>query len=263
MSEPDDADAHYHDARYYDHAYSRYKPDLAFYVALAKERGGGPVLELGVGTGRVALAIAKEGVEVVGVDRMPTMLARFAERLAKAPKRVRERITVHEGDLRDLPALGLERRFPLVIAPFNVLQHVYSREDLERTLAGVRALLLDRGALALDVLMPDPASLARDPRRFFRCRPVTHPRDGRKYDYEESFQYDHELQIQTTTMRFTDREDRKSRFTDRLPQRQYFPRELEALLHYNGFRVIRQDGGFDEEPIDAWTESMVVIAERR
>lgn len=257
--DPPDADSHYRDAAYYDHAYRRYKSDVGFYVELATGSGG-PVLELGVGTGRVATAIAREGIEVVGVDKMTTMLERARRRLEKAPKKVRDRVTLVEGDLRDV---RLERRFPFVAAPFNVFQHLYGRHDVERALATVAAHMTPNARLAFDVLMPDPVSLARDPNRYYKSRPVTHPADGKRYGYDEAFDYDHERQIQTTTMRFSDLEDGRERFRETLPQRQFFPRELEALLHYNGFEMLRLDGGFGAEPIDAYTESLVVIARLR
>lgn len=251
-----EADGHYEDARYYDHAYARYKVDLEFYVELARASGG-PVLELGVGTARVAMAIADAGIDVVGVDRMPAMLDRARDRLAKRPKRLRERVTLEANDIREL---RLGRRFPLVVAPFNAFQHLYSREDVERGLTTVRAHLEPGGRLAFDVLLPDPASLARDPDRFYKCRPVTHPRDGRRYDYAEAFAYDADRQVQTTTIRFTAREGPRAVIVDRLSQRQFFPRELEALLHYNGFEILSHDGGFAGEPIEEDSESQVVVA---
>ena len=258
-SEPPGADAHYRDPRYYDHAYRTYKPDLAFYLEQA-HRAGGPVLELGVGTGRVAMALADRGVEVVGLDRMPGMLERARERIARRPRRVRDRITLVRGDMR---RVRLDRRFPLVIAPFNVFQHLYDRQDVEAGLGTCRHHLEPGGHLALDVMVPDPVSLARDPNRFYKCRPIKHPRDGRRHAYEEAFRYDHDRQVQVTTMRFTPLEEPGAAFLDELPQRQFFPRELEALLHYNGFDVVRHDGGFEGEPIDELAESQVVLARLR
>ena len=258
-SDPPGADAHYRDPRYYDHAYARYTVDRGFYVDMGR-LSGGPVLELGVGTGRLAIALADAGLEVVGVDRMAPMLERARERIAKKARRIRERIELVEGDLRDV---RLGRRFPLVIAPFNVLQHVYGREDVERALATVREHLAVDGRFIFDVLLPDPRSLAYDPSRFYKSRPVRHPRDGRRYAYDEAFRYDHDRQIQTTIMRFTALDGSGDRFTDELPQRQFFPRELEALLHYNGFAVVAHDGGFHGEPIEEHTESQVVVARAR
>lgn len=249
---------HYRDADYYDHAYRRYRVDVGFYVRLARDFGG-PVLELGGGTGRISLALARAGHEVVMIDRTPSMLARAAERLTKEPRRVRDRITCVESDLRDV---DVGRTFPLVIGPFNVLQHLYTRDDVERALARVRAHLAEDGRFAFDVLMPEPTSLVRDPLRFYKNRPIKHPKTGRRYDYAEAFEYDHDTQIMTTVIRFTATDGSEVRY-DRLMQRQFFPREVEALLHYNGFEVLVQDGGFRGQPIDETAESQVVVARAR
>ncbi len=261
MTEPTDplhSDHHYRDARYYDHAYSRYKPDIAAYVSRATACGG-PVLELGGGTGRIALRLARAGVEVVLVDRMATMLGRAEERLAKESRAVRSRVTLVEADLR---SLDLGRRFPLVIAPFNVFQHLYTRQDVEDALETVRRHLEPDGELFFDVMLPDPDSLSCDPLKFYKQRSITHPRDGRRYAYYESFEYDDDRQIQTTVIRFEALEDGEEVY-DRLMQRQFFPRELEALLHYNGFEILSHDGGFDGEPIEATSDSQVIRARPR
>lgn len=246
----------YGDARYYDHTYKNYRPDVDFYVKLARQCGG-PVLELGVGTGRVALALAEAGVDVVGVDSSAAMLGRANERVATKPRRIRERIELREADMREV---RLGRRFPLVIAPFNALQHLYEDEDFERMLASCRRSLAEGGRFAFDVLMPDLRALVRDPTRFYRCRPTKHPRDGRRYAYAEAFHYDHARQIQTVTMRFTDQDDPERVFFRTLTQRQLFPRELGLLLRYNDFEVLTHDGGFSGEPLDEFTDSQIVVA---
>lgn len=254
MTDPMHAYDHYRDPRYYDYVYARYRQDVRHYVRLA-EASGGPVLELGAGTGRIAIATARAGIDVVMVDRTPPMIERARERLAKEPRRVRERIELVEGDLREV---RIERRFPLVTAPFNVLQHVYGREDFERALCTVKHHLAPEGRFAFDVLQPDPASLARDPARFYKCRPITHPKNGGRYAYSEAFEYDHETQIQTTLMRFESLEG-DDVFFDRLTQQQYFPRELDALLHYNGFTVLTHHGSFEGAAIDELADTQVLV----
>lgn len=253
------ARALYRDPRYYDHAYRSYRPDVGFYVREAV-RSKGPVLELGVGTGRIAFAIAEAGVDLVGIDLSAGMLARAEERIQKKPRRVREHIELHEGDMREI---DLERRFPLVIAPFNVLQHLYEDDDLTRALASVKRHLRPNGLFAFDVLMPDPRALARDPARFFKCRSTKHPKDGKRYDYAEAFDYDAARQIQTITMRFTDPDDPERVFFSRLAQRQFFPRELASLLAANDLEIVSHDGGFDGERLDETSESQVVVARVR
>jgi SAM-dependent methyltransferase len=218
------------------------------------------VLELGVGTGRVALAIARAGIEVVGVEPMAPMLEQARERLTRLPGAARDRVELREGDLE---RLRLRRRFSLVIAPFNVWMHLYSREQIEHGFATVRHHLRSGGRFAFDVLLPDPVSLARNPARRYRGGKVPHPRDGIHYRYSEYFRYEPLTQIETVVMDFEHPAKEKESFCTPLTQRQFFPAELEALLHYNGFEVESHTGDFAGKPITTATESQVVIARAR
>src|SRR5450755_1059309 len=97
-------------AKYYDGAYAA-KPDLVdlpFYLELA-EQSCGPVLEIACGTGRVLLPIARKGIEICGVDNSQPMLDILNQNLALEPQEVRQRITVHEGDMRNF---RLNWKFP-------------------------------------------------------------------------------------------------------------------------------------------------------
>lgn len=253
------SEAHYEDGRYYDQAYRRRRHDVRFYTDLAVTSGG-PVLELGVGTGRVALAIGKAGIEVVGVEPMAPMLARARERVDKLPRATRNRIELRKGALE---RLRLRRTFPLVIAPFNVWMHLYTREQIERGFATVRHHLEPRGRFAFDVLLPDPTSLAREPTKRYRGGEVPHPRDGARYRYSEYFSYDPVAQIETVMMDFEHPDDESRSFCTPLTQRQFFPAELEALLHYNGFEIESHTGDFKGATISAAAESQVVVATLR
>lgn len=253
------SEAHYQDGRYYDQAYRRRRQDVRYYTNLALESGG-PVLELGVGTGRVALAIGRAGIEVVGVEPMAPMLDRARERLDELPRAARDRIELRQGALE---RLRLRRKFPLVIAPFNVWMHLYTREEIERGFSTVRHHLQPGGRFAFDVLLPDPVSLAREPSKRYRGGEVPHPRDGSRYRYSEYFSYDPSAQIETVMMDFEHPDGESRSFCTPLTQRQFFPAELEALLHYNGFRVESHTGDFEGAAIDAATESQVVIATLR
>jgi SAM-dependent methyltransferase len=251
--------AHYRDGRYYDQAYRRRRHDVRFYTEISVASGG-PVLELGAGSARVTLAIAQAGIDIVGVEPMQPMLARARERLARLPRQTRDRVELRKGNLE---SLRLRRRFPLIIAPFNVWMHLYTREEIERGFATVRHHLEPHGRFVFDVLLPDPVSLARDPSKRYRGGGVRHPRDGVRYRYSECFSYDPMSQVQTVMMDFEHPDDDARSFCTPLTQRQLFPAELEALLHYNGFVLESHCGDFEGEPISAATESQVIVARLR
>jgi SAM-dependent methyltransferase len=253
------SEAHYEDGRYYDQAYRRRRQDVRFYTDLAIESGG-PVLELGVGTGRVALAIAKAGVDVVGIDPMSPMLEQAHQRLERLPRAARDRVELRQGEIG---RLRLRRKFPLVIAPFNVWMHLYTRQQIERGFATVRHHLEADGRFAFDVMLPDPISLARVPSKRYSGGEVPHPRDGARYRYSEYFSYEPLSQVTTVIMDFEHPHAKEQSFCTPLTQRQFFPAELEALLYYNGFDLQSHTGDFDGGPITSAAESQVLIARLR
>ena len=252
-------EAHYRDPLYYDLTYDERHDDVFFYTDVAK-RSGGAVLELGVGTGRVASELALAGVDVVGIDPMPEMMERARARFRHLPPEVARRIELRKGDLK---RLRLRRKFSLVIAPFNVFMHLYTREDVEAALATVRHHLKPRGTFAFDVLMPMASELALNPAKFHRGKSFKHPLDKVRYGYSERFEYDSVSQVQTVTMRFLAKDEGHASFDVPLAHRQFFPAELEALLHYNGFRLESRWGGFAGEPFDGEADSQVVVARLR
>jgi SAM-dependent methyltransferase len=245
----------YERPRYYDHAYRWHTSDLAFYAGLAQSCDG-PVLELGAGTGRVTRALLRAGASVHAVDQSPAMLAHARERLAKLPEAQRARVTWQTADLR---RLRLRKRFGLVIAPFNLFMHLYTRADVEAALASVARHLRPRGRFAFDVMMPDLGVLRRDPARVYRCRPIFDPTDGKHYAYGESFDYDPQRQVQTISMQFQRLDRPEIDRTTPLSLRFFFPEELSALLHYNGFAIERHYGDFQHSPPGPDSEHQVLV----
>src|SRR3954465_6897004 len=114
-----DADP-FDDAELYDWEYRRRGDEVRFYRPLADERGG-PVLDLGCGTGRLMLPLLRDGHVVVGVDRARPMLTRAAAGLARPRAELRGRALLVRGDLRALPFA--KRRFSFAVAAFHTIQH--------------------------------------------------------------------------------------------------------------------------------------------
>jgi SAM-dependent methyltransferase len=121
--------------------------DVAFWRRLALSRGG-PVLELGCGTGRVLAPVARTGVAVTGVDRSAAMLLRAQRQLRRVAN---GRAALVRADIRQLP---FARRFALVMAPYGILQSLTRERDLTSTLEAVSRATLPDGLFAVD-LVPD------------------------------------------------------------------------------------------------------------
>jgi SAM-dependent methyltransferase len=251
--------AHYADADYYTSAYRRRIDDVQFYVGLA-ERFGGPVLEYGVGNGRIALPLARHGIQVTGVDHSPAMLADLRERLIAEPREIRARVKVRRGDMR---SVRLHRRFPLIACPFNAALHLYARDDVERFLANVRAHLSPGGLFVVDLAMPSLADLLRPPTRAYPAPRFRYPGTGEIVKYRERYDYDCVRQILFVSTEFEPVEHPEKGWVVPLAHRQFFPREWEALLYYNGFAVERVEGDFHGGPLVQSSDVMVWYARRR
>jgi len=250
---------HYLDAALYDHEYRRRREDVRFYRKVADEAGG-PILELGCGTGRVTMPLARDGHHLVGFDISSTMLARARQRLTRLPKRC-PRPLLFRGDLQHF-ALG--RRFPLIISAFNTLQHVYTAERLLAVLAHVARHLETGGLFAFDVLMPDCEWLARDPEKRWVRRRFRHPETGEQLIYSTNHDYDAVGQVAYVRIYYSpvEGEGNKGQGNERvvhLAHRQWYPQELSLILETAGFRVEARYGGFGREGLSSVSESQIYL----
>jgi SAM-dependent methyltransferase len=249
---------HYADPAYYTKTYGPRRDDVEYYVSLAR-RSGGPVLEYGIGNGRIALPIARAGVKVAGVDLSRPMLSSLAARLRRAPQSVRRRVTFVHGDMR---SIVLQQRFPLVLATFNTLLHLYEVADVVAFLARVREHLTPDGTFVFDFSVPSPADLTRTPQTSYPAPRLRHPATGKLVEYAERFEYDPLRQILLVRMDFVPLDGSPS-WTVPLTHRQFFPQELRALLLHNGFDVIRWEADFTDQEPGPDVDSLVVSCRLR
>jgi len=139
--------------------------DVDFYVEEALVSGG-PVVELAVGTGRIAIPIAKAGVRVIGVDESPAMLegARaYAERENVSPL-----VDLRLGDLRDPP---VDERVPLATVPFRSLLHMPDEHQKLRALTAAASVLEPGGRFVFDVFAPSPEDIEETDGRWLEREP--------------------------------------------------------------------------------------------
>jgi SAM-dependent methyltransferase len=140
-------------AALYDFAYSDFDDDLDFYENLARISDG-PVLELGVGTGRVAVPLAQSGYDVVGVDRSPAMLALARDRAASR-KLGKGRLELVQADMT---RFDLGRRFGLVFVAANTFQHLLTTRDQVTCLDHVAHHLAPGAVFAMSIRSPASVS---------------------------------------------------------------------------------------------------------
>jgi SAM-dependent methyltransferase len=197
--------------------------DVAFYLEEAR-KSGGPVVELGVGTGRIAVPIAADGISVIGVDSSRGMLDVCARRAALAGVQLDLRV----GDLRK-PPVG--ERVPLVICPFRSLLHMHTDEDRLSVLAAAYDLLVPGGRFVFDVFAPDAADIAQTHERWLEREPGI---------------FEHAVWDQTArTLTLTVRDDQQE---TSMALAWLSQEEWQALLERAGFEIEACYGWFDRSP---------------
>lgn len=250
-----DADYGQATARFYDAAYARAPQldglDVAFYRTLARE-GGGPVLELGCGTGRVLLEIAAEGFPCTGLDASQQMLARL-----RAKSRFPNLRLVHAPMQRfELPG----ERFGLIFSAFRAFQHLYTVEDQLACLACVRAHLAPGGCFAFDVFAPrlERTALAEEP----EAVDLRFQQDGEDVVRYAKVSRDAALQLLHVRFRYERSRDGQVLGNEHasFDMRWFWRYELEHLLARAGFTEITIHGNFDRTPVSATSPAFVVVA---
>ena len=246
----------------YDHvAPYQHRADVKFYVNAAL-RAQGRVLELGCGTGRILLPIARAGVRVVGVDGSNAMLTRCRAKVAAEPPEVRQRIQLVEGDMRQLDLGGA---FSAVLMPFRSLQHQISVEDQLSTLASVRRHLVAGGSLVLDVFQPALARLASPSTEEHEDTPPTSLPDGRTFRRTGRVTaVDIARQVSNVELVYyvTTPGAGVERRVQAFPMRWFFRYELEHLLARSGFAVEAVYGDFDQSPHTSASPEIIVDAQK-
>jgi SAM-dependent methyltransferase len=152
-------------ASFYDPWSRSVTEDVDFYVDRALASGG-PMVELAVGTGRIAIPVARAGIRVIGVDASPAMLA--VARTAAEQVGVAEQLDLRLGDLREPP---VSERVPLVVCPFRSLLHMETEAEKLRALRAARALLEPDGHFVFDVFAPSREDIEETNGRWLEREP--------------------------------------------------------------------------------------------
>ena len=222
-------------ARLYDPWSVSVTEDVAFYVELAKEAG--TVVELGVGTGRIAVPTAAAGVPVIGVDSSRKMLEVCAEAAASAG--VAELVDLRLGDLADPP---VRERVPLVTCPFRAYLHLHTDEERLRALAAAHRLLLPGGRLAFDVFAPGADDVAETHGRWLEREPGIFERAD----------WDTERRRLTLSVR-------GSGDATTMELAWLSPDEWRGLIEEAGFQVVAHHGWFDRRPYRGGEDSIWIV----
>ncbi len=243
--------ADYDDPILYDAENSEFEPIGSTLLEMARQVQG-PVLDLGCGSGRFTIPLAQQGIEMVGLDVVPGMLAHGKEKAGDLP------IQWVEADAR---TFCLNQKFALIFSTGAVFQHLLTRSDQEACLAQVRKHLTENGRFIFDLGFPNQQWLVNveEEEEWFA---YTTP-DGRHIRVGGVQEYDPIQQVkkETAVRRWTDVDGNEIVRETPLSLRFYYPQEIAALLYYNGFHIVSLYGNWDMMPLSAQSPMMIHLCE--
>jgi len=229
--------------------------DVRFWTGLARQRGG-PVLELGCGTGRLALPIARAGIPIVGIDRSAPMLARARRRLRRTPDAP---LRLLRGDIRLLPFTSAPA-FTTVMAAYGLLQSLLREKDLAATLQAVAAITRPGALFGVD-LVPDLPKWEE----YKRERRLSGWRAGGKTHVSliETVRQDPARGLTIFEQEYVERRGRQTRSRRfELAFRTVTLTSMVRRIEKAGFGIHAVLGGYDGKPWDARADTWLILAER-
>ena len=243
-------------AVYYDLEYAAHTADLDFYRQFAYQAGG-PILELGCGTGRVLAALEETGLELTGIDSSPAMLTIARRELGAGVRLVQCGMEA----VADCPDLHTDHYW-MAFSAINTFLHLEDSAAQLRALDGLRRVIVQGGLLLLDLMTPEPHYLASLDGRVVHEISATLP-GGDRLDKWAVRTHDLATQTIDTTVYFDGTEAGTgvvTRVSDRYSTRYIHRFELELLLERAGWRLISLYGSYDLSPFTSDSERMIALA---
>jgi len=207
--------------------------DVDFFITQAKKCGS-EILELGIGTGRIGVELAKKGYSVVGVDSSDLMLSELKKRIKQFKLK---NLHIIKGDLIKI---NLKKQFDLIIMPFRVYQQIHYQENQIKALQNVYKHLSDKGIFIFNVFNPDFVILAGD-----HGKEVIDYKD--KYITRTHFNWKHDKQNQIIYTKIKIYKNSKVVASHNLMVSYFFQKELKFLLESCKFKVIELRSNYNSK----------------
>lgn len=231
--------------------------DIPFYLEYAKKQNGN-ILELGCGTGRVSIELAKAGYFVTGLDLSESMLKIYKNKIEKLPQNIQEKIYLKNGNMADF---NLNKKFSLIIAPFRTFQALTNDNDIKNSLKCIKNHLETNGIFIINVFRPYKTldkSWCSEPK-------VQWERDDEKEgihvikkDYKEKIDIENQIIYPAFIYEIIDRNGNTEVYKENLELKYYYYEQLKTVLMNNGLKIIEEYGWYDKSEIKNNRELIII-----
>jgi len=221
---------------FYDLCTKNKKDDIPFYLHWANHCKG-KVLEIACGTGRIAEPLINSGYNYTGLDLSPTFIYQSQKKYSKG--------NFICGDMRNF---SLDQQFDLIIFPFNSFLHLLIEKDMRSCLKSIKKHLSMDGLFVLDIFIPDPEFLYRDPKKKYKEMTIDHPTEG-KYTIWQVSQFDEQKEINHIHW-FFENERNNIIYEYEFDMRMIYPDTMDRVLIESGFIINEKKGDYNGELFD-------------
>ncbi|MFN2262313.1 MAG: class I SAM-dependent methyltransferase [Psychroflexus sp.] len=241
-----------YDANIYD-GLNTFLSDLQFYKNWMPTEKNAQILELCCGSGRLTIPLAKDGLNICGVDNSKSML----EKAKLKAKNEKLEIDFIEADIR---TLELHNKYDVIFIPFNSIHHLYQNQDLFDTLNVIKKHLKENGLFLFDCYNPNIHYIVAAEKELNEIAEYT-TEDGRKVIIKQKMKYENATQINRIEWHYFINDLFHS--VQNLDMRMYFPQELDFYLKGCGFSILQKLGNFYEENFNHNSEKQIFVCKNQ
>jgi len=239
----------YNNPALYDACTAHKIDDIPFYEHWAKQTNG-PILELACGTGRIAKHLIESGFNYTGLDLCSVFIDYCRSNFPNG------KFTT--GDMCDF---NLGQKFDLIFIPFNSFLHLYKEEEMTQCLKSIQNHLSDNGKFLLDIFVPDPEFLYRDPDKKYEEMTIIHPNGGEPTVWQKN-QYKEETEINHIHW-FFNRGNIEPMDEYDFDMRMIYPDTMDRVLSDSDFTIEEKWGDYDGEPFNETSLLQLYICSKR
>jgi SAM-dependent methyltransferase len=239
------------------------KDDIPFYLEYAK-KANGDILELGCGTGRLTIPLAKENLNIWGLDLSEPMLEIIKSKIENLPDKYKKNIHISH---QNMASFKLENKFGMIFIPFRTFQSLTSSEEQRSCLKAVYEHLNDDGLFIVNVFKPndkiDRSWINKEEVKNWETVDAIKDLKIVRKEIRDDIDVENQIIFPVLYYYVTDKNGITKKYTENLSLKFYYEDQIKTLLENNGFEIMEEFGYYNKIPIKDGKEIILVCRKKK